>query len=185
MLSAWVRHPLEINVSQAAGSVSDDVRETVQVLGSLEPARAMGLVVSHLMTKPAFARQPFGLWSRILAGQINRGHYRVAVQQARVRGFLGWALTDTQRAERWLAGGPGPTDAESRDGDILLINAWSADNAQVNRALLEALRACGRMQSKVYFKRYYGDGRVRPGRLDVNKFVASHLERLQRSGQQT
>ena len=37
------------------------------------------------MTKPAFARQRFGDWSRILVGQINRKHYYLAVDSARIR----------------------------------------------------------------------------------------------------
>ena len=40
---------------------------------------ALGLAVSHLMTKPAFANLKFGEWSRILVGQINRGHYCFAL----------------------------------------------------------------------------------------------------------
>jgi hypothetical protein len=38
------------------------------------PAIALGLAVSHLMTKPAFAHEEFGSWSRVLVGQVNRGH---------------------------------------------------------------------------------------------------------------
>ena len=41
-----------------------------------EPTIALGLAVSHLMTRAAFARLRFGEWSRILVGQINRRHYR-------------------------------------------------------------------------------------------------------------
>ena len=40
---------------------------------------ALGLAVDHLMSKPAFASLPFGEWSRVLVGQINRGHYVFAV----------------------------------------------------------------------------------------------------------
>ena len=39
------------------------------------PYVALGLVVNHLLTKPAFANLRFGDWSRILVGQINRRHY--------------------------------------------------------------------------------------------------------------
>ena len=40
---------------------------------------ALGLAVSHLMTKPAFANLRFGDWSRVLVGQINRKHYAFVV----------------------------------------------------------------------------------------------------------
>ncbi len=147
----------------------------VDILSNIDPARAMGLIVSYLMTKPAFARQPFGYWARIIAGQINRGHYRIAVKSGRVRGFLGWALTSQDQAEIWLAGGQAPKDADCRDGEALLINAWAADGGDINRSLLDAMRQSGQAQKKVYFKRYYADGRIRPGRLDVNSQVAAHL----------
>lgn len=67
----------------------------------VHPARALGLAVNYLITKPAFAKLPFGLWSRILVGQINRGHYLLALDRNKLVGFLGWALT---KGDIWLAG---------------------------------------------------------------------------------
>jgi len=56
------------------------------------PYVALGLAVSHLMTKPAFANLRFGDWSRVLVGQINRKHYAFAVDDKnQIQGFLGWA----------------------------------------------------------------------------------------------
>ena len=64
------------------------------------PALALGLAVSHMMTKPAFARLRFGEWSRVLVGQINRRHYHFVLDgRGRVVGFLGWAYTSLARAE--------------------------------------------------------------------------------------
>ena len=57
-----------------------------------KPAVPLGLAVNHLMTKPAFAGCAFGEWSRILAGQINRGHYCFVVDRKIILGFAGWAL---------------------------------------------------------------------------------------------
>lgn len=140
-------------------------------------AAALGLAIGHLMTKPAFAALPFGSWSRVLVGQINRGHYHfVADGAGRVVGFLGWALTGEQGAESWLAGRDIP-DAAARDGDCIVINAWSADHPAVNRLLLAAARLAIRDKRLVYFKRHYKDGRTRPMRLAVNDFVAAHLDR--------
>ena len=53
--------------------------QTLRLFRPENPAAALGLAVSHLMTKPAFARLQFGDWSRILVGQINRKHYCFAV----------------------------------------------------------------------------------------------------------
>ena len=54
-------------------------REKLRVFRAQDPYIALGLAVSHLMTKPAFASLRFGDWSRILTGQINRKHYYFAV----------------------------------------------------------------------------------------------------------
>ena len=57
---------------------------------------ALGLAVSHLMTKPAFANLRFGDWSRVLAGQINRKHYCFAINgNNQVQGFM--AACNTKR----------------------------------------------------------------------------------------
>ena len=37
-----------------------------------------------LMKKPAFAKMPFGHWSRVLTGQIKRGHYTIVIDGKRV-----------------------------------------------------------------------------------------------------
>lgn len=153
----------------------------VKVSGQLDPARALGLAVSYLMTKPAFAKLTFGSWSRILVGQINRGHYLVAADGAKVVGFLGWALTTAEKGDLWLAGEGEVSFEDSRAGDILLINAWAADDNAVTQALLERLREIGARQRLVYFKRFYPDGRIRPGRLGVNAFVDAHVKAARRA----
>ena len=61
--------------------------------------------VAHLMTKPAFARAPFGHIARILAGQVGRGHYALVKRGSTTVGFVGWALP-TRRMPRH--GSPAP-----------------------------------------------------------------------------
>jgi hemolysin-activating ACP:hemolysin acyltransferase len=129
------------------------------------PAAALGLAVSHLMTKPAFARLPFGTWSKVLVGQINRRHYYLVLDPAgRTVGFLGWAITDEPSAESWLAGSadPGPNTGI---GDCVIVNAWSADVPAVNPLLLDAARIAGAKHRLIYFKRHYPDGSSRAGTL--------------------
>jgi hemolysin-activating ACP:hemolysin acyltransferase len=142
------------------------------------PATALGLAVSHLMSKPAFARQEFGTWSRVLVGQINRNHYHLVLDDRdRVVGFLGWALTSEANAEAWVRGRGGFSDAEASAGDCMVINAWAADDGAVNRLLLRAAREVARHRRLICFKRHYPDGTARPMRLSVNAFVGARLAR--------
>src|SRR5262245_43714397 len=142
------------------------------------PAVALGLAVSHLMTKPAFANLRFGDWSRILVGQINRGHYYLALDSNnQVQGFIGWALASKEKAEAWVEGRQPLTFEDSKDGDCLIFNAWSANSTRVHRFLVEQGRKIIKDKEVVYFKRHYKDGSSRAVRLNVNDFVSGHIER--------
>jgi hemolysin-activating ACP:hemolysin acyltransferase len=157
------------------------VRNDATPLRIVKPAHAaaaLGLAVSHLMTKPAFANLKFGDWSRILVGQINRGHFCFAMDAAnQIQGFMGWALASKEHAEGWVEGRRALTFEESRNGDCMVINAWSANTNAVTRLLLAEARRIASDKQTVYFKRYYKDGSSRPARVAVNAFVASHIER--------
>lgn len=139
---------------------------------------ALGLAVSHLMTKPAFARLPFGDWSRILVGQINRDHYFfVADERQQIQGFAGWALATKENAEAWVEGRRGLSFEDSLEGDCLVINAWQANGPLARRFMVEEMRKIGRDKQTLYFKRHYPQGGVRAVRLNVNDFVAAHIQR--------
>ncbi len=141
---------------------------TLRLVQHADPATALGLAVSHLMTRPAFARLPFGSWSRVLVGQINRKHYFLARDPAgRSVGFLGWALTTEAAAEGWLDGRDDAARADADDpaADCVIINAWSAETPAVNRLLLDAARRVGTGHRLICFKRHYPDGRGRRGKL--------------------
>jgi hemolysin-activating ACP:hemolysin acyltransferase len=143
---------------------------------------ALGLAVSHLMTKPAFAKLRFGDWSRILTGQINRKHYCFAIDgNNQVQGFLGWALTSKDKAEAWVEGRGAVSFGDSQDGDCVILNAWAASTPEANRFLLAQARKVIDGKDTVYFKRHYKDGSTRPVRLRVNDFVARHLGRAERA----
>ncbi len=146
------------------------------------PYVALGLAVSHLMGKPAFANLRFGDLSRALVGQVNRKHYCFVVDEKNhVQGFLGWALTTRDRAEAWVTGRAALSYEDSRDGDCLVINAWAASSREVGRLLRDAARRIGRGKQAVYFKRHYRDGRTRPMRLLAGRFVQRHLEKTGRA----
>lgn len=145
-------------------------------------AAALGLAVSHLMTKPAFANLKFGDWSRILTGQINRGHYCFVVDAAnQVQGFMGWALATEEKAEGWVEGRRPLSFEDSRAGDCMVINAWSANTNAVTRFLLGEARRIARDKRTVYFKRHYKDGTTRPARVAANRFIAGHLARAEQN----
>lgn len=140
-------------------------------------AMALGLAVEHLMTKPAFARLPFGHWSRILTGQIRRGQYFFVVAPQRVVGFCGWALGNEAEAEAWISGDPTSASILGEVGDCIILNAWSADDAVAHRVLLDELRIRGTGARMLYAKRDYKDGRVRPLRLRLDGSVESHARK--------
>ncbi|CAA2105058.1 hypothetical protein MBUL_03003 [Methylobacterium bullatum] len=143
-----------------------------------KPAMALGLAVSYLMQKPAFANLRFGEWSRILVGQINRGHYCFAIDEAgQVQGFVGWALTSRDKAEAWVEGRLALSYEDSRAGECLVFNAWSANSTRVHRFLVDEARKLISDKQTLYFKRHYPDGTTRPVRLSVNDFVAGHIVR--------
>lgn len=150
----------------------------LRIFRPANPSAALGLAVSHLMVKPAFASLKFGDWSRILVGQINRGHYRFAIDaDNRVQGFMGWALASREHAEAWVEGRRGLSFEDSQHGDCIVFNAWSANSNAITRFMLAEARRIASGKNTIYFKRHYRDGTTRPARVAVNAFVDSHIER--------
>lgn len=138
------------------------------------------------MVKPAFANLPFGEWSRVLVGQINRGHYCFAIDEAgQIQGFVGWALTSRDKAEAWVEGRRALSYEDSLAGDCLVFNAWSANTTRVHRFLVDEARKLISDKQTLYFKRYYSDGTTRPVRLSVNDFVSGHINRKAASAAST
>ena len=152
--------------------------QTLRIFRPPSPTAALGLAVSHLMVKPAFATLKFGDWSRILVGQINRGHYRFAIDtDNRVQGFMGWAFASREHAEAWVEGVRGLSFEDNREGDCIVFNAWSANSHAVTCFMLAEARRIASGKTAVYFKRHYKDGTTRPARVAVNAFVEAHISR--------
>jgi hemolysin-activating ACP:hemolysin acyltransferase len=135
---------------------------------------AFGRAVGHLMTRPAFAAAPFGHVARALAGQDNRGHYAFAQRGDAIVGFVGWARTSEANAEAWLAGARPLDGAVAASGDCILLNFWQADTGEVSRFLVDRLAGHLAGCRRIYAKRHYPDGRVRPLRLDLAARAARH-----------
>jgi hemolysin-activating ACP:hemolysin acyltransferase len=135
-----------------------------------QPALALGLAVEHLMSKPAFARLPFGQWSGILVGQINRKQCCFVIDRDnKVQGFAGWALTDREKADAWISGARPLSSGESQGGDCIIFNAWSAHSPDVHRFMLAEFRNIFGHKRHVYFRRHYKDGRTRTIHLPVHR----------------
>jgi hemolysin-activating ACP:hemolysin acyltransferase len=168
-------------MTPAAPAAAEERLRAIRVKDS---CRALGMAVSFLMTEPSFARLPFGAWTSVLIGQINRKHYLFAVKGNRVVGFVGWHQTDEAGAERWLAGKDELRNGGAPAGDCLLINAWKSTSADVNAFLINELRGFGSAAGlrRIYAKRFYPDGRVRRVKLNANEFVDSHLARRNGTG---
>jgi hypothetical protein len=143
------------------------VGQELRFVRARDPAVGFAESVAHLMTKPAFARAPFGHIARMLAGQVGRGHYAFVKSGPAIVGLVGWARTIEANAEAWLAGARPLGDADARAGDCVLINCWQADTPAVTRFMLAKLGRVLADCRRVYAKRHYPDGRVRPLRLDL------------------
>ena len=149
----------------------------MRLVTGLPPATAFSRAVAHLMVRPAFARAPFGHIARCLAGQVNRGHYAFAVRGDAIVGFAGWARTPEPVAEAWLTGERPFGDAEAAAGDCLVLNFWQADAPEVSRFLVQSLGEMLPGVRRLYAKRHYPDGRMRPLRLDVTARAAAEDRR--------
>ncbi|MEQ1955177.1 toxin-activating lysine-acyltransferase [Mesorhizobium sp. CN2-181] len=131
-------------------------------------ALALGLAVSHLMTKPSFMRIRFGELSQLLAGVINRDHYFFVVDEThRVQGFAGWALTSRNNAEDWLNSRRGLRSSDCLAGECIVMNAWSANSTSAHRYMLKEARRLLQDKDALFFKRYYEDGSTRPVRINM------------------
>jgi len=126
------------------------------------------------MTIVPFCNLKFGEWSRVLVGQVNRKHCLFIMQNGKIVGFGGWAVTDRDRAEAWLDGRADNFDNVT-DGDSLVINVWEAANIEVNNFMRAQMRKICENMEMIYAKRLFEDGSVRPVRLKVNQFVSGHI----------
>jgi tetratricopeptide (TPR) repeat protein len=160
----------------ADGGAKADVHLTVW--RPKDPSASLGLAVEFLSRMPAFARLQFGEWSQVLFYQVAREHcFFVVNQDQRVRGFLGWALTEQALAEQWVEGRAGLRNDQCLDGDCVIINAFAAETGDAKRFIVDTMRGLFASRRTLYFKRHYPNGGTRPARLSVNDFVAGHLAR--------
>ena len=155
---------------------TEPVKADLRAFRDPNPYAGLGRAVSYLMTKPSFAKQPFGVWSKTLTGQINRKHYLLVLKGNSVVGFAGWALVDETRALGWLKGGADFSSADCVNGDCMVINAWAADDDAINRFVLREWRKSAVGLKAAYAKRFYPDGTVRPLKIAITEALKIHVE---------
>lgn len=134
------------------------------------PFSACGRSVAFLMRAPVFAALPFGMMTRLVVGQVNRGHYFFILDAAdEVQGYCGWAQVSHGAAEAWLTANRDIADPGAKEGPVCAINLWHATGPAVNAAMIAALRRrLSRATEAIVARRFYADGRVRPVRLRVD-----------------
>ena len=132
-----------------------------------DPTLALGAAVEALMGAPAFASQPFGAWSRVLIGQVNRGHYALARRAGTTVGFVGYARVAHETAERWLHAGVPLGSRDCQGGPVILINAWTARDRPASLALRQWLRAACPDAETVVARRLYPDNCAKVVRLPL------------------
>lgn len=154
------------------------VGEGLRMVQPRPPAAALGMAVQYLASDPAFGGLPFGSWSKVLIGQINRGHYGVTLDEAgRIQGFMGWALASETGADAWLRG-EGLSYADSLDGDCVVFNAWMASTPAAQRFMVREARRVLVGRRAFYWRRRYGSGPLRAFKQAINgRVLERHLAR--------
>jgi hemolysin-activating ACP:hemolysin acyltransferase len=104
-------------------------------------------VAAHLLAK----REPFANFRssdliRTLSAQIHSGHYLLALDSstkasdARVVGYLGWALYDHTAAEQFAATGAPPAEGLTEGGDVIWVLTFAAEDRHAFFELTKAAR---------------------------------------------
>lgn len=148
-------------IASTQGAPTDAPRPKFQALRNKSPHLAAGIAMGLMMGHPAFANRTFGGIARLIAGHVNRGHYLIVFRDGRPRGFVGWALTDEAAAQAWLDG-DGSRIGDGTQGDCVLLNIWVTDGPDMNTFLVKTLRNLLSDKRRLFARRIYPDGRIRP-----------------------
>ena len=150
--------------------IKSQTRPALRAIRDKNPFAACGRTVSYLMNVPNLARLPFGQLSRLIVGQINRGHYFFIVDSASaINGYCGWSQASHSEAEAWLVKNIDVGGDRVTDGPVCVINLWQASSPKANTAIIGALRTMLHPGTElIVAKRFYPDGTIRPVRIPLS-----------------
>jgi hemolysin-activating ACP:hemolysin acyltransferase len=101
---------------------------------------ATGLAAAYLAATSTFGAYRADRLIGSILGQIERRHYAFAVRDNRIVGYAGWALCAARVAEAWLRDGKAPSADQCREGDVLVLVLFAAEDRQVSIRLTRYLR---------------------------------------------
>ena len=132
-------------------------------------AYALGLSVEMTANEPAFSKIPFGEWTQVLMGQIARNQcFFVIDDKNDIVGFAGWAFASHDKALAWLEQGATLDSGECEYGDCVILNAWTANSADVQSFMIDHGRDQLEGKKLLFAKRVYPDGKMRGVKLPIN-----------------
>jgi hemolysin-activating ACP:hemolysin acyltransferase len=115
---------------------------------------ALGIASNLLRRKPPFSNFNFGRMTAVIMGQIRRGHYLIAFRNGIPVGYIGWAVTSSDVAERWLHESYTPKYEECLDGDCcVLLTVYSESRDITMHEIRQARRRYP--NHRIYFMRDY------------------------------
>ncbi len=118
------------------------------------PMLALGIAANLLRRKPPFSNFNFGRMTAVLIGQIRRGHYLIAFRNGLPVGYIGWAVTPHEIAERWLHEGYTPKYEECISGDCCVLLTVYSESRDIT--MHEIRQARKRYPNhRIYFMRDY------------------------------
>jgi len=118
------------------------------------PMLALGIAANLVRRKPPFSNFNFGRMTSVLIGQIRRGHYLIAFRRGTPVGFIGWAVTPHEIAERWLNEGYTPKYHECIEGDSCVLLTVYSEARKVTTAMIRQARI-RYPGHRIYFMRDY------------------------------
>ncbi|MEX0807888.1 MAG: toxin-activating lysine-acyltransferase [Dongiaceae bacterium] len=118
------------------------------------PMLALGIAATLLRRKPPFSNFNFGRMTSVIIGQIRRRHYLIAFRGNDPVGYIGWAVTTSDIANRWLTEGYSPKYNECLSGDsCVLLTVYSEERDVTMNLIRQArIRYPG---NRIYFMRDY------------------------------
>lgn len=128
------------------------------------PQIALAMLVQLSAHAPAFATQRFGIWTKVLIGQVNRGDYLILGRGGQTVGFAGWFAARRSDAEAWLEHEVDIPVAPPDEADCAVMNAFMAPSPQASRYLREAFLSQIPTLTTIYAKRIK-DGKRRLARV--------------------